>query len=79
MSEKLKAVRQKAMADVAFAKELFINPTGACMTAGIELSKTEIKILGDAMSAVRNYFAEKLFIISQPPEVLGHVGCVGCD
>jgi hypothetical protein len=68
MSEKLKAVRDKAGADVAFAKELFINPTNACMTAGIDLNRTEIKILGDAMSEVREYFAEKLDLITQPPE-----------
>lgn len=79
MSENLKAVRAKAMADAGFAKELFIDPANACKTAGIDLNRTEIKILGDAMSEVRKYFAEKLFVISQPPEVLGHVGCVGCD
>lgn len=79
MSENLKAVRAKAMADVGFAKELLFDPVKACTTAGINLNKTEIKILGDAMSDVRKYFADKLFVISQPPEVLGNGNCFGCD
>ncbi|MBM4329518.1 MAG: hypothetical protein FJ118_20440 [Deltaproteobacteria bacterium] len=77
MANGLKAVYEKAKTDAAFAKELVFDPTAACRNAGISLNKTEIKLLGDAMAEVRKYFADKLLLLTQGAEVLGHNGCIG--
>ena len=76
MSANLKTVFQKAREDINFAKELFANPVAACENAGISLNKTEIKLIAEAMQEIRTHFFARLYTISQPPEVLGHFGCL---
>jgi hypothetical protein len=79
MSDNLKIVSDKARADTSFAKELFSDPVAACKAAGIELNRTEIKIIVDAMKDVRDYFYEKLHLTLIPPDVLHNKQCDHCQ
>lgn len=77
-SSNLTLVFEKAKSDASFAKEVFSDPTRACDAAGIKLNRTEIKILGDAMKDAHKYFIERLYMASQPTEVLANIGCGIC-
>ena len=79
MSENLKKVYDKANGDSQFARELlFDGPVSACEKVGIQLNRSEIKILGDAMRDIRLHFLEKLFVVTQGPDVLWNGACGNC-
>ena len=59
-------VFEKAKADTKFAKDVFSNEVKACENAGIELSKTELRILGDAIKEAHKYLIERLYLVAHP-------------